>query len=142
MKYINHKVRKFNNFARDICKGEEKSLLLVTLSNDYKTLLTNHSRQMSPLTKYVKRIWSKLSSMEKCNFNEYGGNNFWTKELRLHINCQFLKYQEALHGILKNSNIVNFLNSLVLKRIQKNLIFAFILLFSIKCVTFLSNIEH
>lgn len=121
-KYIEDKKSQFIQFALDLAGFGEIETLGVLLSNDYKTFLTDHKGHMLKLSKGARKKWSKMSPAEQCNYDIYT-EKVWTVSARVHLNTQFLKYENILKLILRRSTLEVFHHSSVLERISPQIPF-------------------
>ena len=111
------KKTQFLDFSNYLSSGVENSALLVCLSNDWKCFLTDHKGHMLPLmsSAYVK--WRKLSAEEKANYDAFVYKPLF-KESRLHLESQFLMYEQILKPILAKSKLESIYHSSVLERMH------------------------
>ena len=115
--YRRIKQKQFLRFSEYLSSGDANSALLVCLSNDWKCFLTDHKGHMLPLMSSSYSRWSKLSGKEKANYDAFAHKPL-LKESRLHLECQFLKYEEILKPILAKSNLESIYHSSVLERMN------------------------
>lgn len=129
---INKKIQ-LSDFLSDIKDSDATATLFVLLSNDWKTLLTDHEGHLLKLEKDAKAKWDKLSPKEKINYNAYQEKP-WKKSTKDHIHNQFEKYEKILKETLMNSTLEHLYHSSILERIHpkiKYLPFLFAILNSV-----------
>ena len=116
-RYKQKKTRQFEEFLLELSRLGVPEALLVLLSNDYKTFITDHKGHMLVLNKSARKKWNKLVPDEKCNYDVYEEKAL-KKPAKDHINKQFLRYEEILKNILKKSSLEVIHHSSILERIN------------------------
>ena len=107
-------------FTIKTCKQPE--LLLVALSNDFKTFITDESKHKCfKLTRNAHSVWSKMTPDEKTFFNVFN-EKFFTKNFRLHIFSEFENYKSILKPVLEQSTIKIVHHSSVLERLNPEIL--------------------
>ena len=102
------------------CRQPE--LLLVALSNDFKTFITDESRhKYYKLTRNAHRVWLTMTPDEKTYFNVFN-EKFFTKDFRLHIFSEFDNYKFIFRLVLEQSNIKIVRHSSVLERLNPEIL--------------------
>lgn len=111
------KILQFEDFAAALETCGDIEALLVDLSNDYKTYVTDHEGNMLNLISTAVRKWKDMDPELKCDYNVFTEKS-WTKTTRLHIFAQFKKYEKILKPILGNSPIEILHHSSILERLN------------------------
>ena len=114
---IGYKITQVNNFARGIINGQETSILLVTLSNDYKTFVTDHNGHFVTLNPKARNKWNELSKIKKLNY-DIKDYRPCTSSTTKHIDAQFLVYETILSNIFVKSKVEIFYQSSILERLN------------------------
>ena len=105
-------------FIRSLERGQEKEILLVLLSNDYKAFIIDDSKQKPfKLALTAHKKWNKMTLEEKISFNIFK-ENIWKPQFRIHILEQMKKYGDILRPILAKTSLEIVHHSSVIERLH------------------------
>ena len=114
------KLKQFQDFSNDLSNNNDVATLVVLLSNDYKTFLSNEGK-MIPLHRNAKRRFDKLTNKQKITYSVDTHKPLLITS-KNHLDKEFQKYENILKPILAKSNLEFFYHSSVLERINPKIV--------------------